>query len=410
MIIDMETFDASKGYKRICFREDRDLLESELNEAQEIAIHERTVLLNRVFTPGSIISGLVGTVAGDEVTLEDGVVYLDGHAVSVPGATFSFTDAGTHTIWLDVFRRIITVADDPTLVNPLTGEATAEREKWIATLQLRDTTADPLPEGATGRTVLPLYTFNRDTGALQPVVAHVVTPDVPATLASHIGHGGDEQHPVATTSLSGFMSTGDRQLLDNLGNAYDAGLLRRADLLHLVYYEVLWRLNDNCTTPATFFDYNTQWTQDQNCHVFGPDYLPYELTIQGALRWQMPIPASDGGCVAFMTRVKYTGTDGDFQIPVYFADDTLRLFFSETTGNYSSWTQAQTGFETVADPYITSGYHSARCFRMPVENGKSYHLMFLLNNTNNGFWGLYLKNFINNGEYGFSFDPQYPLW
>ncbi|MEI7834303.1 MAG: hypothetical protein WCJ56_14035, partial [bacterium] len=82
-----------------------------------------------------------------------------------------------YTIWLDVFRRIITVADDPTLVNPLTGEATAEREKWIATLQLRDTTDDPLPSGAVGRTVMPLYTFNRDTGALQPVVAHVVTPD-----------------------------------------------------------------------------------------------------------------------------------------------------------------------------------------------------------------------------------------
>ncbi len=216
MVIILEGFDATKGYKRIAFREDRDLLDTELNELQEIAIHERTVLMDRLFAPGSIVEGLDATINGGTVMLNAGMVYLDGHAVSVPEATLQFADPGVYTIWLDVFRRIITVADDPTLVNPLTGEPTAEREKWIATLQTRDTTNDPWPEGATGRTVVALLTFNRDTGELLPVVPRVVQPDDPVTLASHIGHGGDDQHPVVTPTDAGFMAPADKTKLDQL--------------------------------------------------------------------------------------------------------------------------------------------------------------------------------------------------
>jgi len=212
----MDDFDATKGYKRIAFREDRDLLDTELNELQEIAIHERTALMDRLFTPGSIVAGLDGIVNGDTVLLNAGMVYLDGHAVSVPEGTLEFADPGIHTIWLDVFRRIITVADDATLVNPLTGEPTAEREKWIATLQTRDTTNDPWPEGAIGRTVVALYAFNRDTGELLPSVPRVVQPDDPAWLAAHIGHGGDEQHPVVTPTDAGFMAPADKTKLDQL--------------------------------------------------------------------------------------------------------------------------------------------------------------------------------------------------
>ena len=166
--------------------------------------------------PGSIVDGLDGAVTGDTVTLDEGAVYLDGHAVSVPGAVLTFPEVGLHTIWLDVFRRIITVADDPTLVNPLTGEPTAEREKWIATLQTRDTTNDPWPAGATWRTVVALYTFNRTTSELLPVVPRVVHPADPVTLASHIGHGGTEQHPAVTPTEAGFMAPDDKTKLDQL--------------------------------------------------------------------------------------------------------------------------------------------------------------------------------------------------
>jgi len=177
------TFDANKNYKRVCYQADRDLLDAELNEMQDMQTHERRVLLDRVFSQGAIISGLAGTVAGDDVTIADGVVYVDGCAVNVPGAELSFSDPGEHTIYLDVFRRVVTASDDPTLVSPLTGEPTAEREKWIATLQGRDTSGDPLPDGAIGRTVVPVYIFNLTTGDLTPAAA--MGSNIASTLADH---------------------------------------------------------------------------------------------------------------------------------------------------------------------------------------------------------------------------------
>ena len=41
MSISRDTFDPAKNYKRVRYHQDRDLLDSELNEAQDIAIHER---------------------------------------------------------------------------------------------------------------------------------------------------------------------------------------------------------------------------------------------------------------------------------------------------------------------------------------------------------------------------------
>jgi len=214
MTISRHTFDPTKCYKRVRFHEDRDLLDAELNELQEIAAYDRQLFWDRIFVPGSILQGLDGTVNGTEVNFTLGVVYLDGHPVSVPGATLSFPDPGAHAIYVDVFRRDVTAADDPELVNPLTGEPTAEREKWVASLQTRDTTNDPLPEGASGRTVAPIYTFDRDTGILTPVVTHVVSPDDPGTLNGHIGQGGLDQHPAVAAELAGFMTPADRAKLE----------------------------------------------------------------------------------------------------------------------------------------------------------------------------------------------------
>jgi microcystin-dependent protein len=155
-------------------------------------------------------------VNGDTVTLAAGTVYLDGHAVAVPGAVLQCAGTGLHTIWLDVFRRIVTMADDPALVNPLTGEPTAEREKWIATLQTRDTSEDPLPEGAIDRSTVALFTYTRETGVLTPCVTRVITPADAARLDTHIAHGGTDQHPAATPTLAGFLAAADKAKLDQL--------------------------------------------------------------------------------------------------------------------------------------------------------------------------------------------------
>ncbi len=201
------TFDVSKNYKRICYKEDRDLLNTELNEMQDAAAHDRTMIIDRILAPGTILSGLEATAVGSSVTITEGFVYMDGCAVKVPGATLVFQYPGEHIIYVDVFKRDVTASEDPTLVNPLTGEPTAEREKWIAALQPRDTSSDPLPTGAKSRSVAPLCVFNKDTGEVTPVAGGSEDGgSIVSAFANHVGHGGLDRHPGATEDLAGFMT------------------------------------------------------------------------------------------------------------------------------------------------------------------------------------------------------------
>ncbi|HEX2951002.1 MAG TPA: DUF4815 domain-containing protein [Armatimonadota bacterium] len=442
MSISRNTFDPTKQYRRIRYHQRRDLLDSELNEQQDITMHGQRQFFDVLFAQGAIAEGLRPTVVNSDVTLTAGQVYIDGQLVPIPGTTLHYDPertTGTEYVWVELLRLVVDATQDTSLVSPTTGEPTAEREQWVTSLQTRDTSADPLSQDALGRTVVAIYAFDRGSGDLTPTAPAMLTAQDKPRLDGHIGVGGT-QHPVATPiqagfmsaadkgllndhpgaggnahalatpASAGFMSADDRQLLSNLNSAYTAGLITRPDLLDLTYYDVYWRLNDNRTTPAAFFDYGTEWSQDANYYTAGPDILPYELTLKGALRWQMPIPGSDGGCVAFVTRVTYLGDPGEIPIWVYFVDDTVRMFMSETFGNWNAWTKVQVGDTTASDPYISSDYHNYRYFRVPVEHGKTYYFMFLLNNTNDGTWGLYLSAFIQNGTSGLQFAPQWPLW
>jgi len=72
MSISRDTFDPSKNYRRIRYHQRRDLLDSELNEQQDIASHDQQQLFDVLFAQGSITQGLLPTVNGAEVTLTDG--------------------------------------------------------------------------------------------------------------------------------------------------------------------------------------------------------------------------------------------------------------------------------------------------------------------------------------------------
>ena len=58
MSISRETFDAARIYKRVRCQQDFDLLDSELNEQQDILHEERRKFADRLFMEGSLISGL----------------------------------------------------------------------------------------------------------------------------------------------------------------------------------------------------------------------------------------------------------------------------------------------------------------------------------------------------------------
>ena len=173
MSISRETFDPAKNYKRIRYHQDRDLLDSELNEQQDIINLERRKIADILFKEGSILSGLEVTAAANVLTLSPGVVYIDGHIEQVAGAVLTYdpaTTSGADYVYVELLKYNYGYTQDAGLINPATGEPTAEREKWVLALKAIDTTGQTLPNNVTARKVIPIYKFDRETGDVTPTV------------------------------------------------------------------------------------------------------------------------------------------------------------------------------------------------------------------------------------------------
>ena len=167
MSISRDTFDPTKNYKRVRYHQDRDLLDSELNEQQDIINHERKKIADMLFKEGAVISGLGVSVADNVLTVAEGIVYLDGHIEQVPGAVLTYDPAktsGADYVYVELLKYNYGYNQDAALINPATGEPTAEREKWVLTLKDHDTSGETLPNNVIERKVVPIYKFDRETG------------------------------------------------------------------------------------------------------------------------------------------------------------------------------------------------------------------------------------------------------
>ncbi len=173
MAISRDTFDPAKNYKRVRYHQDRDLLDSELNEQQDIALFEQKKIADMLFKEGAIITGLVVSVASNVLTVSPGVVYIDGHIEAVSGGALTYDPAktsGADYVYVELLKHDYSANFDGALVNPATGEPTAQREKWVLALKNRDTSDDALPNNVTGRVVVPIYKFDRESGEVSPAV------------------------------------------------------------------------------------------------------------------------------------------------------------------------------------------------------------------------------------------------
>ncbi len=173
MSISRETFDPDKNYKMVRYHQDRDLLDSELNEQQAIIAHEQRQLADMLFKEGAVISGLGVSVTDNVVTIAEGVIYIDGHLEKVPGAVLTYDPAktsGVDYIYIELLKYNYSHNQDAALINPATGEPTAERQKWVLILKDYDTSVDSLPNNVTERKTLPIYKFDRTTGDVMATI------------------------------------------------------------------------------------------------------------------------------------------------------------------------------------------------------------------------------------------------
>jgi len=173
MSISRETFDPAKNYKRVRYHQDRDLLDSELNEQQDIINHERQKIADMLFKEGAVISGLGVSATDNVLTVAEGFVYVGGYIEQVPGAVLTYDPAktsGADYVYVELLKYNYGYNQDAALINPATGEPTAEREKWVLTLKDHDTSGETLPNNVTERKVIPVYKFDRETGDVTATV------------------------------------------------------------------------------------------------------------------------------------------------------------------------------------------------------------------------------------------------
>ncbi|MCE5322358.1 DUF4815 domain-containing protein [bacterium] len=224
MTISRDTFDPSRNYKRVRYHQDRDLLDSELNEQQDIAIHEQKKIADLLFKEGAIISGLLISVAANVLNISAGVTYIDGHIEVISGATLTYDPAktsGFDYVYVELLKYNYGYNQDAGLINPATGEPTAEREKWVLSLKDHDTSGDSLPNNVTERKVVAIYKFDRETGD----VAATVQEKSSIYLSDFLGTLPGSRITVASITedqLSFAAAEGLNSLLNNLAErTYD---------------------------------------------------------------------------------------------------------------------------------------------------------------------------------------------
>ena len=224
MSISRDTFDPAKNYKRVRYHQDRDLLDSELNEQQDIINNERRKLADILFKEGAIVSGFGVTVAANVLTVAEGLVYIDGCLERVPGAVLTYDPAktsGADYVYVELLKYNYGYNQDAVLINPATGEPTAEREKWVLSLKNRDTSGEALPNNVTQRKVVAVHKFDRETGDVTATVrekSNLYLQDLLGTLpGSRITVASITEDQLAFAAAEGLNS-----LLQNLAErTYD---------------------------------------------------------------------------------------------------------------------------------------------------------------------------------------------
>ena len=218
MSISRDTFNPDANYKRVRYHQDRDLLDSELNEQQDILHHERKKIADQLFKEGSVIGGLTVSITDNVLSVADGLVYIDGSIEAVPGAILTYdpaVDSGAGYVYVELLKYNYGLNHDAALINPATGEPTAEREKWVLAPRDHDTSDEALPNNVAERKVVPIYKFDRETGEVTTTVqekSHIYLKDLLGTLpGDRITVASITENQLAFAAAEGLNS-----LLDNL--------------------------------------------------------------------------------------------------------------------------------------------------------------------------------------------------
>lgn len=141
-----DRFDSDSNRTRLLFNPDKHLQAGELNELQSIQSYYLGQLGNLVAKDGDMQEGMSFSQEGNEITVEDGKVYLAGKVRNFAKQTVTITGKGMEYVGVKLVQKIITADDDDTLYDQVIGLPASEtdgasRLEETVLLVANDTTA-----------------------------------------------------------------------------------------------------------------------------------------------------------------------------------------------------------------------------------------------------------------------------
>lgn len=150
-----DRFNPRNNYSAVLYHADRALQQSELIESQSILNHTIGRLGNVLMVDGDIQEGCDYVLSGDTITVNNGLVYLDGKVRTFNQQSIPFSSDGEFKVCISLEQTIVTSEDDPELLDQMTGLANyysrgADRLQETVKLTADDTIGVPLYEFRNG--------------------------------------------------------------------------------------------------------------------------------------------------------------------------------------------------------------------------------------------------------------------
>lgn len=121
----LDRFKPEKNRTMVLFNPDRPLQQSELIETQSIFSYYLGSMGNSIFSDGNLQSGMDFRLVGKQLTVKDGLVYLEGKVRRFEEQTVTITGTGKENVGVKLVSKVITHLDDPTLLDQTAGVVSA---------------------------------------------------------------------------------------------------------------------------------------------------------------------------------------------------------------------------------------------------------------------------------------------
>ena len=134
-----DRFNSANNWTKVLFQSDRPLQNAEVNELQSIQEYYMKALGNIIASDGDMQQGMTFVQQGNNITVNDGLVYLAGKVRNFKKQTVTIKGTGLETVGVRLVQSVLTYNDDNTLLGnaPATNATNqAGADRLVETVEL----------------------------------------------------------------------------------------------------------------------------------------------------------------------------------------------------------------------------------------------------------------------------------